>query len=99
MKISRIIIVNIHNTPIRYKPRTVANDPDLIPRYTSLLAWWILQPLGWRTFFILSSLPLFITPLLSFIFILPTRYTTNQSSLFRSRDWLSTNQFSPPHSL
>ena len=38
--------------------------------YTSIMAYFILDLIGWRLFFIISSLPLFIFPLLAFIFIL-----------------------------
>ncbi|XP_063690812.1 putative transporter svop-1 [Bolinopsis microptera] len=39
--------------------------------YTSLLAYYILHHVGWRTFFVLCSLPLFLFPLAAFIFYLP----------------------------
>ena len=38
--------------------------------YTSLLAYFILQSVGWRTFFVLCSLPLFVFPLAAFTFYL-----------------------------
>ena len=37
--------------------------------YTSLLAYFILRQVGWRVFFVLCSLPLFVLPLLAFCFL------------------------------